>query len=85
MDNSKYRRKLNTAISEDAKSSKYYMLWAIIKHGYYVMNCLIEKSPTSEQLFHHGKSIQPKYAKEILYHLEDSSNPYWKYLYNKFA
>lgn len=77
--------KLNAAIAENAKSSKYYMLWAIIKYGYYVMNCLIEKSPTSEQLFSNGQFIKPKYAKEILYHLEDYSNPYWKYLYNNFA
>ncbi|MDJ0898070.1 MAG: tetratricopeptide repeat protein [Xenococcus sp. MO_188.B8] len=77
--------KLNAAISEDANSSKCYMLWAIIKHGYYTMNCLIEKSPTSEQLFSYGKSIQPKYAKEIIYHLNDPSNKYWQYLYNKFA
>ena len=76
--------KLNAAISEDTRDSKYYMLWAIVKYGHYAMNSLIEKPPTSEQLFKYGKFIQPKDAREILYHLNDPSNPYWKYLDNKF-
>ena len=77
--------KLDVAISNNASSSHCYMLWAIIKYGHYAMNCFIEKSPTSEQLFSHGKSIKHQYAREILFHLEDPSNPYWKYLYNNFV
>lgn len=77
--------KLNAAIHGDAKSSKYYALLAIVKHGHYAMNHLIEKSPTSAQLFSLGESIQAEQAREILYHLDDPSNPYWVSLYNKFG
>ena len=76
---------LNTAVCGDAKSSKPYMLWAIVKHGYYVMNGFIEKTPTSAQLFSQGQSIETEHAREILFHLVDQKNLYWMYLYNKFG
>ncbi|HBL11581.1 MAG TPA: hypothetical protein DD379_09275, partial [Cyanobacteria bacterium UBA11162] len=50
--------KLNAAIDGNAKSSKYYVLLAIVKHGHYAMNSFIESSPTSAQLFSLGESIQ---------------------------
>lgn len=77
--------KLNAAISIDSKASRYYALFAIVKHGYYVMNSLIESSPTSVQLFKQSESIKPEQAREIFYHLHDPSNPYWMNLYNKFG
>lgn len=77
--------KLNTAVCGNAKNPKYYMLWAIIKYGYYVMNGFIEKTPTSNLLFNQGNSIQTEDAREILYHLDDPKNLYWKHLNNKFG
>lgn len=77
--------KLNAAIHGDSKLSRCYVLWAIVKHGFYNMNGFIENSPTSAQLFSLGESIQAKDAREILYHLNDPSNTYWLSLYNKFG
>ncbi len=77
--------KLNSAVYGDTHSSKSYLLWAIVKHGYYAMNGFIEKPPTSAQLFSQGESIQAEHAREILYYLNDPQNPYWMYLYNKFG
>jgi len=77
--------KLNSAVYGDATSSKSYVLWAIVKYGYYAMNGFIENSPTSAQLFSQGESIQAEHAREILYYLNDSQNPYWMYLHNKFG
>lgn len=76
---------LNVAIHRDANSSRCYMLWAIIKHGFYDMNGFIENPPTSTQLFSLGESIQAEDAREILFHLDDNSNPYWRRLCNKFG
>jgi|GEM_PF-471414 len=77
--------KLNSATLKNPNSSECYTLWAIIKHGYYVMNGLIEKPPTSAQLFNQSESIQAKHAWEILNHLNDPENIYWKSLRNKFG
>lgn len=78
--------KLNSAVYGVANPSKVYVLWAIVKHGYYFMNGFLEKSPTSAQLFSQGESsIQAEHAKEILYHLHDPKNPYWIQLHNKFG
>jgi tetratricopeptide (TPR) repeat protein len=76
--------KLNVAIHREVNPSRYYMLWAIVKYGFYNMNGFIDKPPTSNQLFSLGESIQEKDADEILYYLHDPSNPYWLYLKNKF-
>ena len=77
--------KLNSALYGDINSSKSYLLWAIVKHGYYAMNGFIEKPPTSAQLFSQGESIQAEHAIEILCHLNDPQNRYWMYLHNKFG
>ena len=77
--------KLHSAVYGDATSSKYYVLWAIVKYGYYATNGFIENSPTSAQLFSQGESIQAEHAREILYYLNDPQNPYWMYLHNKFG
>jgi len=77
--------KLNSAVYGDATSSKSYVLWAIVKYGYYVMNGFIENPPTSAQLFSQGESIQAEHAREILYYLNDPQNRYWMYLHNKFG
>lgn len=78
--------KLNSAVKGVANPSKVYVLWAIVKHGYYMMNYSLERPPTSAQLFSQGESsIQAEHAKEILYHLEDPKNPYWIQLHNKFG
>lgn len=76
--------KLNIAIRKDSKPSRCYVLWAIIKHGFYAMNEFLENPPTSAQLFNLGESIQAKDAREILDHLSDPSNIYWLNLHNKF-
>ena len=76
---------LGAAVHKDTKISRCYVLWAIVKHGFYTMNGFIEKLPTSDQLFSLGESIQEKDAREILYHLDDPSNSYWLRLYSKFG
>jgi hypothetical protein len=76
---------LGAAVHKDTKPSRCYMLWAIVKHGFYNMNGFIENPPTSAQLLNLGESIQAKDAKEILYHLNDPSNSYWLKLYDKFG
>jgi hypothetical protein len=75
---------LNTAIAGNSKNSRYYTLWAIIKYGYYTMNSLLEKSPSSDNLFKKGETIQAEHAREILYYVNDPSNLYWIKLYNQF-
>lgn len=77
--------KLNSAVYGVANPSKVYVVWAIVKHGYYIMNGFLERPPTSAQLFSQGESIQAEHAKEILYHLHDPKNPYWIQLHNKFG
>lgn len=74
---------LNAAAYRNPNSLKYYMLWAIIKYGYYTMNGFIEKPPQSVQLFQKGKNIQLEDANEILWHFKDPKNQYWAYLNNK--
>lgn len=76
---------LNLAIHKDSNPARCYAFWAIIKHGFYAMNGFIENPLTSSQLFSYGESIQAKDAKEILFHLDDPSNQYWLWLYNKFG
>jgi tetratricopeptide (TPR) repeat protein len=76
---------LGVAVHKDIKPLRCYVLWAIVKHGFYTMNGFIESSPTSTQLFSLGESIQPKDAREILHHLNDPSNPCWLKLYDKFG
>lgn len=75
---------LNIAVNINADSSKCYILWAIVKNGYYTMNGFIEQPPTSAQLFRRGDLIQTEQAREIFFHLNDSTNEYWMKLYNKF-
>ena len=77
--------KLNTAIRKDSKPSRCYVLWAIVKHGFYAMNEFLENPPTSAQLFSLGELIQAKDAEKILDHLNDPSNTYWLNLYNRFG
>ncbi len=76
---------LRVAVDKDANPSRCYVLWAIVKHGFYTMNGFIENPPTSAELFSLGESIQAKDVEEILYHLNDPSNPCWLRLYNKFG
>jgi tetratricopeptide (TPR) repeat protein len=76
---------LGVAIHKDTKPSRCYMLWAIIKHGFYTMNGFRENPPTSAQLLDLGESIQAKDAREILYHMNDPSNLCWLKLYDKFG
>lgn len=76
---------LSIVVASNSDLAHAYVLWAIVKHGYYAMNGLIEKVPTSAELFNQGASIQTEHAKEILYHIEDPTNPYWVYLYNRFT
>jgi tetratricopeptide (TPR) repeat protein len=77
-------KQLGTAVREDTKPSRCYVLWAIVKHGFYTMNGFIDKPPTAAQFLSLGESIQAEDAKEILYHLNDPSNPCWLKLYNQF-
>ena len=76
---------LDAATRRSSNNPKYYALWAIVKYGFYTMNGFIENAPTSIQLFSLGERIQSECAQEILYHLNDYSNPYWLNLYHKFG
>jgi tetratricopeptide (TPR) repeat protein len=75
---------LKVAIRGNNTCCKYYVLWAIVKYGHFVMNCFSENSPNSEQLFNQGIAIQTEQAREIIFHINDPENVYWMRLNEKF-
>jgi len=55
-------RYLNAAIKIDDTKSKYYYLWALVKHDFYRCNGLTIKAPTIEELIDEARSKSDDHA-----------------------
>jgi tetratricopeptide (TPR) repeat protein len=62
---------LNAAIQVDSSKAKYYYLWALIKHDFYVKNGLRITPPTFQELIYeaHSKSFEKSEIKKMLQHV----------------
>ena len=71
---------LRMATELEPRCKHAYLLWAIVKYDYYVLNCLTDRPPTVQQLLERVGSVNPKYVEEILYHTYMPGNRIWESL-----
>lgn len=56
-----------------------FLLWAIVKEDYYVMNRIHESPPTVAQLLKSAGSVEKSYLSEITTHMSAPSNRIWQW------
>lgn len=71
---------LQRAIELDNNCSHAFLLWALIKYDYYVMNRLYEKPPNVSWLALQGKATKEDRILEILGHISAPGNAIWESL-----
>lgn len=74
------QRRLRVSVQQDDKCSHAYVLWAIVKEDYYVMNGLYDVGPSPIEILSLVTSINPIYVNEILTHIHAPKNRVWEWL-----
>lgn len=74
---------LQSAINLQSKFGEAYVLWAMVKHDYYVLNGMRDRSPSYQDLLNINWSITVDQAKELLQLTQIIDNPVWKWLSSK--
>lgn len=76
-------RRLSTAIQQDGDCSHAYVLWAIVKEDYYVMNRMYNTRPSPADLLGQIKSpIKATHVGEMLAHIRAPQNRVWEWLHD---
>jgi len=71
---------LKNATQTDPACHHAFLLWAIVKEDYYVMNRIHETPPTVAQLLKSAGSIEKSYLSEIATHISASGNRIWQWV-----
>jgi len=74
-------RRLQIATRHSPKSSHCFVLWAIVKEDYYVLNGLYDTPPTSSELLQRVSSISVTHFDEMIEHIQAPNNRVWEWLH----
>ncbi|MDM8543495.1 hypothetical protein QUF90_20665 [Desulfococcaceae bacterium HSG9] len=75
-------RRLQSATQNNAASSHCFILWAIVKEDYYVLNGLYDTPPTVSELLQCVKNVKAVHINEMLTHIQASNNRIWEWLHS---
>lgn len=71
---------LQTATELAPQFGQAYILWALLKYDYYVLNSIRDQPPTVSQLLNRNWSIHKEEVNELKMHFEAPRNPVWEWL-----
>ena len=71
---------LKNAIRLDKRCGHAYILWAIIKYDFYVLNGMFDRSPTYDELLNMEWNLEANYKNELLTHVGAKGNKVWDWL-----
>lgn len=74
-------KRLRMATMQGSSCSHCFVLWAIVKEDYYVINGLYVKPPSPSQLLQQVSSIEKFHLVEILTHIHAPGNRIWESLH----
>lgn len=79
----KIEKYLQTAIQIEPKLGGAYVLWAIVKYDFYVLNGMYDRPPTYQDLLKNNWSLSQKHAQEIIAHVNTNDNSILQWLKKK--
>lgn len=74
---------LQTVIRLQPKQGGAYVLWALIKYDFYVLNGMFDRSPSYQDLLNQNWSLSHSQANEILNIASADGNLVWQWLKNQ--
>jgi tetratricopeptide (TPR) repeat protein len=75
---------LQTATELDPNCGGHvYLLWALVKYDYYVLNCMFDRPPRIPQLLAHSRSVSRDRLSQILAHVHLPGNEIWEELLSR--
>ena len=74
---------LKTASQLQPQMGGVYILWALVKFDYYVLNGMYDRPPTYQELLRKKRSISHTQTQEILSAIQAEGNDVWEWLKNR--
>jgi len=69
---------LHTATEIDPTCGHAYLLWALVKYDYYVLNGMFDRSPRIPQLLACARMVERDRLREVLSHVRMPGNKIWE-------
>lgn len=76
----KIEKYLKTATRIEPKLGGAYVLWAIVKHDFYMLNGMYDRPPTYQDLLSMNYTLSQKHIQEIIEHVNSDNNPILQWL-----
>ncbi len=75
-------QRLHVATKYNSKTPHCFILWAIVKEDYYVLNGLYDTPPTVSELLRRANSVEMVHINEMLTHIHAPNNRIWEWLHS---